>query len=131
MRISDWSSDVCSSDLIYRCQRAAIVDHPASDVYHPFGYYSVDEVPARKVTRNSSFGSPVRDRVDDSFGHDLGFNRRHALSEWHTGGEPGAHRAGQDGADADAGICEFDTSRGGKAHRTELACVVHGHSWHR
>ena len=69
---------------IYRCQRAAIIDHPAADVDDPFGDQGVDEIPARKLTGNCSFGSPMRDRVDDGLGHYLGLNRRHSLSEWHA-----------------------------------------------
>src|SRR3546814_717704 len=30
MRISDWSSDVCSSDLLARCEHRLIADHPRS-----------------------------------------------------------------------------------------------------
>src|SRR3546814_9075425 len=57
MRISDWSSDVCSSDLILRISGAELREVPAVPYKDPGNYVHVSERLARELSESHPQGA--------------------------------------------------------------------------
>src|SRR3546814_17072621 len=62
MRISDWSSDVCSSDLLYRCMKA--VDSVAEPPQHGWRHRMGGDVPVQpRIVRKTQLLEQPFDRT--------------------------------------------------------------------
>src|SRR3546814_17468464 len=61
MRISDWSSDVCSSDLL-GTPRVADVNHVDTVAHGGMGYQTTPTWKGRRFSAARAFLSPIRDR---------------------------------------------------------------------
>src|SRR3546814_4503370 len=93
MRISDWSSDVCSSDLLVRsCQHIAAIDEPARQPEHAsepclqpgrdFGHFA--RAAGRTGVEQDRAIAKHQRRVLDKDRVGVGFQRRKDRSEEHT-----------------------------------------------
>src|SRR3546814_4147491 len=84
MRISDWSSDVCSSDLLIVAQDNLCCGPERADDPIDLGLFIFDELDARVGRTTSRNFDRVRRRYRHQRANDGGGERPHRRSEEHT-----------------------------------------------